>query len=148
MSRLIYPDQQRIRRLLPKLFIMNKITFLKSAIFTMVLFSSITLSAQSAAEIATVSKNAVIQAAPNLPKMERSTKEGLLFHGVKFTYKAKENEKALKDWSVNFPREVVDYKIAIAKYLEDTAVSNLSAADQDAFYDLKNQWIMSLQVIN
>ena len=127
---------------------MNKITFFKNAIFTMVLFLSITLSAQSAAEISGVSKNPVTQAAPNLPKMERSTKEGLLFHGVKFTYKAKENEKALKDWSVNYPSEVADYKIAIAKYLEDTTVSNLSAADQDAFYDLKSQWIMSLQLIN
>jgi hypothetical protein len=68
---------------------MNKKTFLKNAIFTMVLFSSITLSAQSAAEIATVSKNAVIQAAPNLPKMERSTKEGLLFHGVKLNLRMK-----------------------------------------------------------
>lgn len=127
---------------------MNKKTCLKNVLFILTLFFSILLSAQSEAEISSVSKNPVTQAAPNLPKMERSTKESLLFHGVKFTYKAKENEKALKDWSINYPSEVADYKIAIAKYLEDTAVSKLLTTDQDAFYDLKSQWIMSLQLIN
>lgn len=96
----------------------------------------------------TVSENPVLQAAPNLPKMERSIEKGELFHGEKFTYNKVGNEKALKDWSVNFPSEVVNYKVAIAKYLKDTDVSKLSAANQNTFYDLKSQWIMSIQLIN
>lgn len=96
----------------------------------------------------TVSENPVTQAAPHLPKMERSTAEGRLFYGEKFTYKAEENEKTLKEWSVKYPSEVIDYKIAMAKYLKDTDVSKLSAADQNTFYDLKSQWIMSIQLIN
>ena len=80
--------------------------------------------------------------------MERSTEEGNLFHGEKFTYNKANNEKALKEWSKNYPNELASYKIAIHSYIKDTDVLKLSAADQDAFYDLKSQWIMSLQLIN
>ena len=127
---------------------MNKKTFFKNAIFTMVLFLSMTLSAQSETVVITASDNAVIKAAPHLPIMERSTEEGNLFYGAKFTYNKANNEKALKEWSKNYPNEVASYKTAIDSYLKDTDVLKLSAADQDAFYDLKSQWIMSLQLIN
>ena len=110
---------------------------------TLLLFFSITAYTQT-----TAIENPVIQAAPNLPKMERSTDGKILFHGEKFTYKKDENEKTLKKWSLNYPSEVAAYKIAIGKYLKDTDVSKLSSTDQNTFYDLKSQWIMSLQLIN
>jgi hypothetical protein len=107
-----------------------------------IIFLSFTANAQT-----TVSVNPVIQAAPHLPKMERAT-GGKLFYGEKFTYKKEVNEKTLKAWSVNYPSEVATYKTAMTKYLKNTDVSKLSVANQNTFYDLKSQWLMSLQIIN
>lgn len=127
---------------------MNKKTFFKNVLCLMTLFFTMILYAQSEPKVLIITENPLIEAAPNLPKMERSTEGGKLFYGVKFTYKADENKKTLKDWTVNYPSEVVDYKVAIAKYLKDTDVSKLSAADQNTFYDLKSQWLMVMQLIN
>jgi len=114
-----------------------------------------TLCAQSESKEITASDNPVIKnvphlikAAPHLPVMERSTEEGNLFYGAKFTYNKVDNEKALKEWSENYPNEVVSYKLAIDSYLKNTDVSKLSAADQNTFYDLKSQWFMVIQLIN
>ena len=127
---------------------MKKKNFLKNVIFTIAFIFTFTISAQSDSEIRTAKDNPVMQAAPHLPEMLRSNDGDKLFYGVKYTYKADENEKTLKEWSVNYPNEVDSYKVAIAKYLNDTDVTKLSAADQNTFYDLKSQWLMATQLIN
>lgn len=127
---------------------MNKITILKNVLCIATLMFTMSLSAQSESEAITASDNPVIKSAPHLPVMERSTEEGNLFYGAQFTYNKVDNEKALKEWSENYPNEVASYKIAIDSYLKNTDVSKLSAADQNTFYDLKSQWLMATQLIN
>lgn len=111
------------------------------------LFFMLLFSWQSKAQTSEV-KNPILEVAPNLPKMIRATEGSNLFYGAKFTYDNLKNKSALKQWSIAYPEEVTNYKVAIAKYLEETNVSTLTTSEQDTFYDLKSQWLMSMQIIN
>lgn len=119
---------------------MNKKTFFKNAIFTMVLFLSMTLSAQSEAKepIDLV----LIRSAPHLSWVQRSDTSENVFQGEKFTYDLVKNNQQIQKWVDQYPSEVTSYKQAVEKFFKETSVNDLIGQEKDFYYDMKAQYEM------
>jgi hypothetical protein len=119
---------------------MNKITFLKNAISTMVLFFSIMLSAQSASkEPADI---VLAESAPHLSWIQRSDASENVFQGEKFKYDLVKNNENIQKWVDQYPSEVTSYKQAIEKFFNETSANDLTGQEKDFYYDMKAQYQM------
>ena len=119
---------------------MNKKTFLKNAIFTMVLFFTMTFSAQ------TVSKEpadiVLAESAPHLSWIQRSEASQNVFKGEKFKYDLVKNNEQIQKWADQYPSEVTSYRQAIEKFFTETSVNDLIGQEKDFYYDMKAQYQM------
>jgi hypothetical protein len=119
---------------------MNKITFLKNALSTMVLFLSITLSAQSASkEPADI---VLAESAPHLSWIQRSDASENVFQGEKFKYDLVKNNENIQKWVAQYPSEVTSYKQAIENFFNETSANDLTGQEKDFYYDMKAQYQM------
>lgn len=119
---------------------MNKKTFLKNAIFTMVLFLSMTLSAQS--ETKEPIDMVLVKSAPHLSWIQRSEASQNVFQGQKFKYDLVENNENIQKWVDQYPSEVTSYRQAIEKFFTETSVNDLIGQEKDFYYDMKAQYQM------
>ena len=119
---------------------MNKITFFKNAIFTMVLFFTITLSAQSASNepIDLV----LVKSAPHISWIQRSDASENVFQGEKFKYDLVKNNENIQKWADQYPSEVTSYKQAIEKFFKETSFNDLNGQEKNFYYDMKAQYQM------
>lgn len=119
---------------------MKKQTFLNNAIFTMVLFFSITLSAQSASiEPADI---VLTESAPHLSWIQRSDNSENVFKGEKFNYDLVKNNENIQKWADQYPFEVTSYKQAIENFFKETSANDLTGQEKDFYYDMKAQYQM------
>ncbi len=119
---------------------MKKQTFLNNAIFTMVLFFSITLSAQSASiEPADI---VLAESAPHLSWIQRSDNSENVFKGEKFNYDLVKNNENIQKWADQYPFEVTSYKQAIENFFKETSANDLTGQEKDFYYDMKAQYQM------
>jgi hypothetical protein len=119
---------------------MNKNTFLKNAMFTMVLLFSIMLSAQSASkEPADI---VLAESAPHLSWIQRSDASENVFQGEKFKYDLVKNNENIQKWVDQYPSEVTSYKQAIEKFFNETSANDLTGQEKDFYYDMKAQYQM------
>jgi len=119
---------------------MKKQTFLNNAIFTMVLFFSITLSAQSASiEPADI---VLTESEPHLSWIQRSDNSENVFKGEKFNYDLVKNNENIQKWADQYPFEVTSYKQAIENFFKETSANDLTGQEKDFYYDMKAQYQM------
>jgi hypothetical protein len=119
---------------------MHKKTFFKNAIFTMVLFLSMTLSAQS--ETKEPIDMVLSESAPHLSWIQRSEASENVFQGQKFKYDLVENNENIQKWVDQYPSEVTSYRQAIEKFFTETSVNDLIGQEKDFYYDMKAQYQM------
>jgi hypothetical protein len=116
---------------------MNKITFFKNALSTMVLFFSIMLSAQSASkEPADI---VLAESAPHLSWIQRSDASENVFQGEKFKYDLVKNNEHIQKWVDQYPSEVTSYKQAIEFFFNETSANNFST-DYENFDKPFDEW--------
>jgi hypothetical protein len=119
---------------------MNKITFLKNAISTMVLLFTITLSAQSASKEPV--DMVLVESAPHLSWIQRSDASENVFQGEKFKYDLVKNNENIQKWVAQYPSEVTSYKPAIENFFNETSANDLTGQEKDFYYDMKAQYQM------
>ena len=119
---------------------MNKINFLKKALITMVLFCTITLSAQSASKES--ADMVLAESAPHLSWIQRSDASENVFQGEKFKYDLVKNNENIQKWVAQYPSEVTSYKQAIENFFNDTSANDLTGQEKDFYYDMKAQYQM------
>jgi hypothetical protein len=119
---------------------MNKITFFKNAIFTMVLFFTITLSAQSASN--ELIDLVLVKSAPHISWIQRSDASENVFQGEKFKYDLVKNNENIQKWVAQYPSEVTSYKQAIENFFNETSANDLTGQEKDFYYDMKAQYQM------
>jgi hypothetical protein len=117
---------------------MHKKTFLKNAIFTMVLFLSMTLSAQS--ETKEPIDMVLVKSAPHLSWIQRSEASQNVFQGEKFKYNLVKNNEKIQKWVDQYPSEVTTYRQAIETFFKETSVNDLIGQEKDFYYDMKAQY--------
>ncbi|WKD84676.1 hypothetical protein KCTC32516_00010 [Polaribacter huanghezhanensis] len=84
----------------------------------------------------------IINNAPNLTWIQRTTATVNVFKGVKFNYSLVENNQKLNNWVNSYPQEFVAYKNAMDEFFRTKKVENFTPTDQDFYYDLKAQYNM------
>ena len=119
---------------------MNKKTFFKNAIFTMVFFFSITLSAQS--ETKEPIDLVLVNSAPHISWIQRSDNSENVFQGEKFKYDLVKNNEQIQNWVDQYPSEVNPYRQAIEKFFKETSVNDLIGQEKNFYYDMKAQYQM------
>jgi hypothetical protein len=124
---------------------MSKITFLKNVIFTMVLFCTLTFSAQSATKepIDIV----LVESAPHLSMIQRSDALENIFQGEKFKYDLVKNNEHIQKWVAQYPSEVTSYKQAIEKFFKVTSANNFSTGYEN-FDKLFDEWTTGIDSSN
>jgi hypothetical protein len=119
---------------------MNKITFFKNAIFAMVLFFAISLSAQSASN--ELIDLVLVKSAPHISWIQRSDASENVFQGEKFKYDLVKNNENIQKWVAQYPSEVTSYKQAIENFFNETSANDLTGQEKDFYYDMKAQYQM------
>lgn len=119
---------------------MNKKKKLKNAIFSMVLFFTITLSAQSLVNDGV--DVVLVKSAPHISWIQRSDASENVFQGEKFKYDLVKNNENIQKWADQYPSEVTSYKGAIEIFFKDTSVNDLTGQEKDFYYDMKAQYQM------
>ena len=106
----------------------------------MVLFLSITLSAQS--ETNEPIDLVLVKSAPHLTWIQRSDTSENVFKGEKFKYDLVKNNEQIQKWADQYPSEVTSYRQAIEKFFTETSVNDLIGQEKDFYYDMKAQYQM------
>jgi len=117
---------------------MKKLLKYNLALLLLMFAFSNSISAQSQEPVDMILMNT----APNLDWIQRTTATVNVFKGDKFNYSLVDNNNKLNTWLNNYPQEFVAYKSAMDEFFRTKTPSDFTPTDNDFYYDLKAQYEM------
>lgn len=89
----------------------------------------------------------LVEAAPNIPWIQRTENTTNVFKGEKFNYDLKENKARFQKWVDNYPKEVQEYKKAIEAFFKQTKMAAVPVSEKDFYYDMQAQYQMIAEML-